>query len=136
MIIYFYQSMHWNIDIIFLLEDFLIGSLVIKERKTRYNFVRFQCPELIPDIDIFLPVPIFKMAATIPQLFNVGNQFGTSLPTHISNCDDIGQCWIFEILWWAFWKWRPVEIFQCQESIWDIIIYPHMKSRSIWYVGR
>ena len=30
--------MHWNIDIIFLLEDFLIGSLVIKERKTRYVY--------------------------------------------------------------------------------------------------
>jgi hypothetical protein len=27
-------------------------------------------------------------------------------------------------LWWPFWKWRPVEIFWCQESIWDIIIYP------------
>ena len=26
-----------------------------------------------------------------------------------------------------FWKWRPLEIFQCQESIWDIIIYPQMK---------
>jgi 5-carboxymethyl-2-hydroxymuconate isomerase len=24
--------------------------------------------------------------------FNVGNQFGTSLSTHISNFDDIGQC--------------------------------------------
>jgi hypothetical protein len=30
-------------------------------------------------------------------------------------------------LWWPFWKWRPVEIFQCRESIWDIIIYPHIK---------
>ena len=27
--------------------------------------------------------------------FNVGNQFGTSLCTHISNFDDIGQCLIF-----------------------------------------
>jgi hypothetical protein len=26
------------------------------------------------------------------QFFNVGNQFGTSLSTHISNFDDIGQC--------------------------------------------
>ena len=26
------------------------------------------------------------------KLFNVGTQFGTSLSTHISNCDDIGQC--------------------------------------------
>jgi hypothetical protein len=26
------------------------------------------------------------------KLFNVGTQFRTSLSTHISNCDDIGQC--------------------------------------------
>ena len=26
------------------------------------------------------------------KFFNVGNQFGTSLSTHISNVDDIGQC--------------------------------------------
>jgi hypothetical protein len=30
-------------------------------------------------------------------------------------------------LWWPFWKWQPVEIFQCRESIRDIIIYPHIK---------
>jgi hypothetical protein len=30
-------------------------------------------------------------------------------------------------LWRPFWKWRPVEIFQCRESIRDIIIYPHIK---------
>jgi hypothetical protein len=29
------------------------------------------------------------------KFFNVGNKFGTSLSTHISNFDDIGQCWIF-----------------------------------------
>jgi hypothetical protein len=54
-------------------------------------------------------------------------QFGTTLSTHISNFDDIGQCWIFVVLWWPFWKWWPVEIFQCQESIRDHIIYPHIK---------
>jgi hypothetical protein len=37
---------------------------------------------------------------------------GTLLSTHISNFDDIGQCWIFAVLWWPFWKWQPVEIFQ------------------------
>ena len=31
------------------------------------------------------------------------------------------------VLWWPFWKWRPVEIVQCRESIRDIIIYPHIK---------
>jgi hypothetical protein len=34
------------------------------------------------------------------------NQFGTSLSTHISNFDDFGQCWIFAVLWWPFWKCR------------------------------
>jgi hypothetical protein len=62
-------------------------------------------------------------------LFNVGNLFGTSLSTHISNFYDIGQCWIFAVLWRPFWKWRSVEIFQCRESIQDITIYPHMKCR-------
>jgi hypothetical protein len=32
-------------------------------------------------------------------------------------------------LWQPFWKWRQVEIFRCQESFRDIIIYPHMKWR-------
>jgi hypothetical protein len=50
------------------------------------------------------------------KFFNIGNQFGTSLSTHISNFDDIGQCWIFAVLWWPFWKWWPVEIFQCPIS--------------------
>jgi hypothetical protein len=36
-------------------------------------------------------VAILKMA-TDRKFFNVGNQFGTSLSTHISNFDDIGQC--------------------------------------------
>ena len=35
----------------------------------------------------------------------------------------------FAVLWRPFWKWRPVEIFLCQESFRDIIIYPHMKCR-------
>jgi hypothetical protein len=34
---------------------------------------------------------------------------------------EIEQCWIFAVLWRLFWKWRPVEIFRCQESIRDII---------------
>ena len=33
------------------------------------------------------------------------------------------------VLWWPFWKWWRVENFWCQESIRDIIIYPHMKWR-------
>jgi hypothetical protein len=30
---------------------------------------------------------------------------------------EIEQCWTFAVLWRPFWKWRPVEIFQCRESI-------------------
>ena len=40
-----------------------------------FNYIsyvgRLWCPELIPDIQIFLPVSIFKMATTIPQKFNI-----------------------------------------------------------------
>ena len=32
---------------------------------------RLWCPELIPDIEKFLPVAIFKMAVTIPHKFNI-----------------------------------------------------------------
>jgi hypothetical protein len=32
---------------------------------------RLWCPKLIPDIDKFLPVAIFKMATTIPHKFNI-----------------------------------------------------------------
>jgi hypothetical protein len=37
----------------------------------KFSIVRFQRPELIPNIDKFLPVSIFKMATTIPQKFNI-----------------------------------------------------------------
>ena len=42
----------------------------------KFNIVRFQRPELIPDIEKFLlisilPVSIFKMATTIPHKFNI-----------------------------------------------------------------
>jgi hypothetical protein len=32
---------------------------------------RLWCPELIPDIEKFLPIAIFKMATTIPHKFNI-----------------------------------------------------------------
>ena len=46
--------------------------------------------------------------------------------THIWNVVEIGQCWISAVLWRPFWKWWPLEIVQCRESIRDIIIYPHI----------
>jgi hypothetical protein len=44
------------------------------------------------------------------------------------HCDKF-WAWFFAVLWRPFWKWRPVEILQCRESIPDIIIYQHMKFR-------
>jgi hypothetical protein len=41
----------------------------------------------------------YRKMATGRNCSNVGNQFGTSLSTHISNFDDIRQCWIFAVLW-------------------------------------
>jgi hypothetical protein len=32
----------------------------------QHRFVRLQRPELVPDIEKFLPISIFKMAATMP----------------------------------------------------------------------
>jgi hypothetical protein len=96
---------------------------------------------LIADIEKFLPVAIFKMATTIPQIFNIVRYHQNLICGYImmsrhwkisSNFDDIGQCWICAVLWWPFWKWRPVEIFQCWESIRDIIIYPHIKFWWYW----
>jgi hypothetical protein len=43
------------------------------------------------------------------------------------------QCWIFAALWWPFWKWRPVEIFRCRESIQDIEI--EWCWICVWYCG-
>ena len=37
----------------------------------KFNIVQFQRPELIPNIEKFLPVSIFKMATSIPQKFNI-----------------------------------------------------------------
>jgi hypothetical protein len=67
--------------------------------------------------------------------FNVLNWFPTSTNFYRSpfskiwNVVEIGQCWICAVLWWPFWKWQLVEIYRCQESIRDIIIYQHIKWR-------
>ena len=76
----------------------------------------FQCRESIRDIIIYphikfwwyltmlnfcdIVVAILKMA-TGRNFSMSGNQFGTSLSTHISNFDDIGQCWIFTAHSWC-----------------------------------
>jgi hypothetical protein len=59
-------------------------------------------------------------------------QNGCHNTAQIQHCSiSTGQCWICAVLWRPFWKWRQVEIFQCRDSIRDIIIYPHIKF--LWY---
>ena len=76
-------------------------------------------------------VVAFLKMATGRNFSMSGMNSGHHLSTHIWNGVEIGQCWICVVLW-PFSKWRLVEIFQCQESIRDIIIYPHMKWRWNW----
>ena len=44
----------------------------------------------------------------------------TGLKNKLKATFEIEQCWIFAVLWWPFWKWRPVEIFRYRESIQDV----------------
>jgi hypothetical protein len=91
---------------------------------------------LIPDIEKFLPIAIFKMAATILQKFNIV-RYHLNLWNVVEIGVEIGQCWICAVLWWPFWKWWQLEIFQCQESIGDIIINSTLFDfNEISYVGR
>jgi hypothetical protein len=50
------------------------------------------------------------------------NDISSGLKNKLKATFEIEQCWIFAVLWWPFWKWRPVEIFQCRESIQDVEI--------------
>jgi hypothetical protein len=108
---------------------------------------------LIPDIEKFLSVAIFKMAATIPHKFIIVRfqrqngrhntaQKGCSYEKMASKMGQQQQ-WETVLHYYRFHKvvkdkvkkdlpnkrhhYRPVEILQCRESIWDIIIYPHIK---------
>ena len=46
---------------------------------------------------------------------------------------EIEQCWICAVLWRPFWKWRPVEIFQCRESIQDFEIEQCWICAVLWW---
>ena len=64
----------------------------------------------------------------ISYLWNVPNRrLTTGLKNKLKATFEIEQCWFFAVLWWPFWKWRPVEIFRYRESIQVIIMYLHMK---------
>ena len=42
-------------------------------------------------------------------------------------------CWFFAVLWWPFWKWRPVEIVWCRESIQDVEIEQCWICALLWW---
>jgi hypothetical protein len=46
-------------------------SIIIHLEVININVHNFWCTELIPDIEKFLPVAIFKMAVTMLQKFNI-----------------------------------------------------------------
>ena len=56
------------------------------------------------------------------------NRFKKQIKSYLWNRTMLNFCGIVD-LWWPFWKWRPVEIVRCQESIQVIIIYLHMQFR-------
>ena len=85
---------------------------------------RFDCIVLISNINkIWLYSNDYEVSSLPNQPLTTG--FKNKSKSTI----EIEQCWIFAGLWQPFWKWRPVEIFRCQESIRDIIIYLHIKCR-------
>jgi hypothetical protein len=65
---------------------------------------RLWCPEMIPDIEKFLPVTIFKMATTNSTLFdfNVLNWFLTQNGRH--NTAKIQHCSISKVAFNLFFK--------------------------------
>ena len=59
----------------------------------------------------------------IKQLWSLPNRpLTTGLKNKLKPTFEIEQCWIFAVLWPPFWKWRPVDIFRCRESIQDVEI--------------
>jgi hypothetical protein len=128
-IIYPHMKCRWNWTISKWPPQFCTNSTLSDFNAISY-VGRLWCPELIPDIDKFLLVAIFK------------KPFWKWQPVEIVQCRNqnrdiiiyphIKFWWYrtmlnFCVLWWPFWKWRPVEIFQCWKSIRDITIYPHIK---------
>jgi hypothetical protein len=70
-------------------------------------------------------VDILKMATGRNVSMSGSNSGHHNLPTYemalkSDNVEFVRYCG-------AFWKWHPVNKFQCRESIRDIIIYPHIK---------
>jgi hypothetical protein len=56
-----------------------------------YHYVKFYV-SIIIHLEVLSMLNFCRIGVAILKFFNVGNKFGTSLSTHISNFDDIGQC--------------------------------------------
>ena len=109
----------WRPVEIFWCQESIRDIIIYLHMKCRWNQTMLNLCGIVVEFWNWRPVKIFQCRES-------------SLCTHISNFDDIGQCWIIAVLWRPFWKWRLVEIFQCRESIRDIIIYPHIKFWWYW----
>ena len=89
----------------------------------------FQCRESIRDIIIYPHIKFWWYRTMLSFCGIVAAILKMETGRNFSMLGINSGCWICAVLWWPFWKWWPVEIFRCQESIRDIIIYPHMKCR-------
>ena len=70
----------------------------------------------------------------ISQLWSLPNRpLTTGLKNKLKATFEIEQCGIFAVLWRPFWKWRPVEIFQCRESIQDVEIEQCWICAVLWW---
>ena len=70
----------------------------------------------------------------IQRLWSLPNRPQTTgLKNKLKATFEIEQCWIFAVLWRPFWKWRPVEIFRCQESIQDVEIEQCWICAVLWW---
>jgi hypothetical protein len=65
------MSWHWKISTGCHFQNGHYNTAQIQQKLSDFNDIsyvgRLWCPELIPDIEKFLPVTIFKMATTMPQ---------------------------------------------------------------------
>jgi hypothetical protein len=57
------------------------------------------------------------------------NRFKKLIKSYLWNRTMLNFC----VLWWPFWKWRPVEIFRCRESIQDVEIEQCWICAVLWW---
>jgi hypothetical protein len=92
---------------------------------------RLWCPKLIPDIEKFLPVAIFKMATTIPHKFNIVQSCRNIFPV----CQTIGLADVDNV--------RPIKHLPDLHIFYNFNWITHILVKSIkwfvysfkWYLG-